>query len=127
MTEPVENEVTLETWAESKPVPMKISPEDLAEIHALMDQVGAKCEALGTCFSFHLVTRMDGNGRSELQSRMGFNRNTLTQEMWVSQFMAKGGLEEICNNIGDLCDAANYRDENTKTLSLILPSTSIIV
>lgn len=120
-------EITLSDWADSKPVPFELKQEDIAEIHALMDKVGEKCEALGTSFTFSVVTRLDGNGRSQLQSRMGFTKGSLTQEMWVGQYIATGGLEALCDNIGDLLDAANYRDEQTKTLTLILPSTSIIV
>jgi len=120
-------EISLDTWAESKPTPIDLSQKDIDEIHALLDKVGEKCSELGTSFFCSFVTKLNGIGSGTLQSRVGVTKGTLTPEVWCGQFLAVGGLDNLLDNLGDLIDSANARLENCKTLSLILPSTSIIV
>jgi hypothetical protein len=120
-------ELSLEDWAKTKPEPLALSQKDIDEVHRLMDAVGEKIESMGTSFTFSMVTRIDGLGSGQLQSRMSVTTGTLTPEMWVGQFIATGGMDNLLENMGPLISAANDRLENTKTLSLILPNTSIIV
>jgi hypothetical protein len=120
-------EYSLDDWVKTKPEPLALDQKDIDEVHRLMDAVGAKIESLGTSFTFSMVTRIDGLGSGQLQSRMSVTPGTLTPEMWVGQFIATGGMDNLLENMGALISAANDRLDNTKTLSLILPPTSILL
>lgn len=120
-------EVSLDTWAASKPEPMELKQEDIDELHDLLTQFGEKCTALGTSFFATFVTKMNGVGASQLQSRIGVTMGTLTPEVWCALYLQTGGLDNLLDNMEDLIDASNERHENCKKLSLILPSTSIIL
>jgi hypothetical protein len=125
MTETVE--LSLETWENTKPEPMELTPEGIAEVDALLTQLAEKCEALGTSFFASFVTSVTGTGQSALHSRIGATPGTLTPEVWCAMFLATGGLDNLLDNMEDLIDSSNARFEKSTKLSLILPSTSIIV
>lgn len=119
--------VSLNTWAATKPPEMELKQEDIDEIHALMTVVGEKLEALGTTFNFSFVTKMTALGVCQMQSRMGATLETMTPEFWASMLLISGGLDNLLENMEALLEASNERFDNMKKLSLILPSTSIIV
>lgn len=120
-------EVSLDSWAASKPTPMELKQEDIDYIHELLTKVGEKCEELGTSFSASFVTRINGVGASQLQSRIGVTLGTLTPEIWCSLFLQTGGLDNLLDNLESLMDAANDRHEVCTKLSLITKPTSIIL
>lgn len=125
MDEPVE--VSLETWEKHKPAPMQLRQEDIDYIHELLSKVGEKCAEIGTSFNASFVTKIDALGASQLQSRIGITMGTLTPEIWSAMFLQTGGLDNLLNNMEALLDAADSRYENLRKLSIVLPSTSIIL
>lgn len=125
MAEPVE--LSLESWAATKPEALELTQEQIDEVHALIAKVADKCEELGTSFFTSFVTRVTPTGASALQSRVGATPGTLTPEVWCAMFLATGGLDVLLENMEPLLEASNERFEKCTKLSLILPSTSIIV
>lgn len=120
-------ELSLDMWEKTKPEPIELSAEQIAEVHELIGKVADKCEALGTSFYASFVAKVTGTGQSMLQSRVGATPGTLTPEVWCAMFLATGGLDNLIDNMEPLIDSSNTRFENATKLSLILPSTSIIV
>lgn len=127
MTEPQPVELSLDGWEKTKPVAMELSAENLAELHGLLDAVAKRCEELGTAFFCSFVNKVTPTGQSSLHSRIGATPETLTPEVWCAMFLATGGLDSLLDNMEPLLEACNNRFENCTKLSLVLPSTSIIV
>lgn len=119
--------ISLDQWANTKPVPMELTEEEITEIHAMMDKVGERLKELGTSFTFSFVTKTEGTGNGQLQSRVHVTPTAMPPEIWVGMLTATGGLDAVIDSMEALIDASNERVENCTKLSLIVPSKSIIV
>lgn len=120
-------ELSLESWAATKPEALELTQDQIDEVHALIAKVTEKCDELGTSFFASFVTKVTPTGASALQSRICATPGTLTPEVWCAMFLATGGVDNLLDNMEPLLEASNDRFESCTKLSLILPSTSIIV
>lgn len=120
-------EISLESWADTKPEAMELKQEQIDELNGLIGKVAEKCEEFGTSFFASFVNKVTPTGTSSLHSRIGATPGTLTPEVWCAMFLATGGLYHLLDNMEPLMEASNERFEKCTKLSLILPSKSIIV
>ena len=120
-------EISLESWAATKPEALELTQEEIDEMHALIAKVVEKADELGTSCFVSFVHKSSPTGASALQSRITATPGTLTPEVWCAMFLATGGLDTLLDNMEPLLEASNDRYENCTKLSLITPSTSIIL
>jgi hypothetical protein len=120
-------EMSLESWAETKPEALDLTQEEIDGMHELISKVVERADELGTSCFVSFVHKSSPTGASALQSRITATPGTLTPEVWCAMFLATGGLDTLLDNVEPLLEASNERFEKCTKLSLILPSTSIIV
>lgn len=113
------DELSLEDWAKVKPEVFEVDQKDIQELHDLFDQVAARLLELGVPYYFSFVTKCNGIGASQLQSRIGAQKDRITPEIWCGQFLANGGLDTLLGSLDVLLDCANEKYELTRKLILL--------